>query len=299
MVNTEFLSSISIFSTLDAPQLEYLAEHLMVLEKKDKDVVFKKDAPGNAMYFIQEGSVKITIPAVNGDELTLAVFQKGDFFGELTLFDNTSRTANAIVLGHATLLVMPRNDFITFMKVNPDVAIGMLAVLGKRLSETNEIMEMQTTRNVNDEMNSKLSTGDKITSAAAGLLGSWKFVIWLGVGLSFWVLLNFYAILFKPFDPYPFMFLNLVFSCLTAFQAVVILMNQGWANKKDKISADFDYQINLKSELQIQDIRMKLEKIDNFEQKLYHEVRRDQAELIEKQNRILEKLANIAGRKHI
>lgn len=296
MVTTEFLSTINIFSTLDAERLQYLADNLMVLDKKDNDVVFKKGAPGNAVYFIQEGTVKITTQALNGDELTLAVFHKGDFFGELTLFDNTIRTANAIACGRVTLLVMPRNNFINFMKENSDVAIGMLTVIGKRLRDTNEIMEMQTTRNVNDEMEINLNRGERVAQTISGFLGSWKYLLWFAFAMSAWLLINIYAIFIRPVDPYPFIFLNLVFSCLAAVQAPIIMMNQARNEKMGRITADLDYRVNIKSELQTQEIRMRLDKLNDNEQTLHQEIRHDQSEIIKNQNMILEKLNHLKGR---
>jgi uncharacterized membrane protein len=292
MIDTNFLSTISIFSTLSKSDLETLARNFTICEKKENDIIFKKGDPGESIYIIQEGHIQISLTAINGEELILAILHKGDFFGELTMFDQTERTASAIVYDHAILLEMPRAKFIALLKSHPDIAISMLATMGKRLRQTNDIMQKQTTRNVNDEMENELSFGDRVADKFSDLLGSWTFIIWFTILLWVWIILNVYTIFFVPVDPYPFILLNLILSCLAAIQAPVIMMSQGRQAKKDKIQADMDYKINLKAELQIQDIRANIDKINKHQVKLNKEIRHDQVEIIKTQHRILEKLGD-------
>jgi uncharacterized membrane protein len=190
---------------------------------------------------------------------------------------------------------MSRKKFINFIKLHPDIAIAMLGVLGKRLRETNEIMERQATRNVNEIMETELSFGERVSDLFAEFIGSWTFIILFGLTLVIWIVLNVYTIWFAPVDPYPFILLNLMLSCLAAIQAPVIMMSQGRHAKKDKIAADLDYKINLKAELQIQEIRILLDKIAKQESKTLKELRRDQAEIVKNQTSILEKLNKIEG----
>lgn len=295
MIDTSFLASVEIFSSLTAAHLEHLAENFSVVTKNENDIIFRKGDPGDAIYIIQEGTVKITLKAVNGDELIVTVLHKGDFFGELTLFDQSPRTANAVVYDHATLLVMPRNKFIAFLKVHPDVLIAMLSIVGKRLRESNDFMEQQATRNVNDEMERELTFGERIADRFSELIGSWSFIIWFIVLMTIWIVLNIYTIFFVPVDPYPFILLNLILSCVAAIQAPVIMMSQGRQAKKDKLSADMDYKINMKAELQIQDIRANIDKINKSQVKLFREIRHDQSEMLKNQKYILEKIAGFNG----
>ena len=282
MVDTNFLATVSIFSSLSKEVLEKLAQNFTVTERTENDIVFKKGDPGHSIYIIQEGHVKISLTAINGEELLLTIVHKGDFFGELTLFDQSQRTASE----------MPRAKFIALIKSYPDIAISMLATLGKRIRDTNDIMQQQTTRNVNDEMENELSVGDRLADKFAEVIGSWAFIIWFTVLLWSWIFMNIYTLFFVPVDPYPFILLNLILSCLAAIQAPVIMMSQGRQAKKDKLQSDMDFKVNLKAELQIQDIRANIDKINKHQAKISKEIRHDQAEMIKKQNIILEKLGD-------
>jgi uncharacterized membrane protein len=101
----------------------------------------------------------------------------------------------------------------------------------------------------------------------AKIVGSWRFIIILIFILIFWMGINIYFLL-KPFDPYPFILLNLWLSCLAAFQAPVILMSQNRQAERDRIDARYDYQVNRKAEREIEDIQKDLEEIKNLIKKI-------------------------------
>lgn len=263
MAITEFLSTIPVFSSLSSSQLKELAEHWKVVEKNYHEIIFNKGDVANAIYIIQEGGVIITINTFHEDTLVLSHLEKGEMFGELTLFGNTKRSAMASASSKTILLEMPRDTFIQFLKKFPDIAINLLAILSKRLRDTNEILEQQVTRNVNEEIEIEFTLSDKIADKFAGFIGSWTFILIFIVVLLAWITLNTYAILFRPLDHYPFILLNLILSCLAAIQAPVIMMSQGRQSKKEHIAAELDYKINLKAELQIEEIMVKLDQVLN------------------------------------
>ncbi len=290
MIDPTFLSSINIFSPLTSTELDVLAKNFTLLNKQENDIIFRKGDTDHSFFIIQDGTIKITTKGIDGEEIILAILHKGDYFGELAMLDQTSRSANAIVFDHATLLQISRSKFITIMKSHPDIAISMLTVLGKRLRATNEIMEKQITRNVNDEMENELTFAERTADKFAEVIGSWNFIFGFTFTMIAWISLNVYAVFFKAVDPYPFILLNLMLSCLAAIQAPVIMMSQGRQAKKDKLAADMDYKINLKAELQIQDIRSHIEKINKQQTKLNKEIRHEQAEILKTQQLILAKL---------
>jgi uncharacterized membrane protein len=106
-----------------------------------------------------------------------------------------------------------------------------------------------------------LSFGQKIADKVAAFGGSWTFIISFGVFIFIWIGTNVYWLLNKGFDPYPFILLNLILSCIAAMQAPVIMMSQNRQEEKDRDRARKDYMINLKSELEIRTLH---EKIDHF-----------------------------------
>ncbi len=138
---------------------------------------------------------------------------------------------------------------------------------------------------VEDEIGVR-TMGQKVADKVAAFGGSWKFIILFGVFILFWILANIYILLNKGFDPYPFILLNLILSCLAALQAPVIMMSQNRQEEKDRERAKKDYMINLKSELEI---RMLHEKLD-------HLIMHQQEELIEIQKVQIEMMNDILTR---
>ena len=108
-----------------------------------------------------------------------------------------------------------------------------------------------------DKQNEKI--GDKIADKLTAIAGSWPFIIGFSIFLILWIVLNVY--IFKNLDPYPFILLNLVLSCIAALQAPVIMMSQNRAAKKDSLRAQNDYRTDLKSELILEELHDKMEKI--------------------------------------
>lgn len=129
----------------------------------------------------------------------------------------------------------------------------------------------------------KLTFGQKITDKVASFGGSWTFIISFGILIVFWVLINVLFLTSKAFDPYPFILLNLILSCLAALQAPIIMMSQNRKDEKDRDRSKKDYMINLKSELEIRGLH---EKIDNL---IIHQ----QQELMEIQSVQIDMMADI------
>ncbi|MZQ98870.1 MAG: DUF1003 domain-containing protein [Acidaminobacter sp.] len=130
------------------------------------------------------------------------------------------------------------------------------------------LLDKTLAENINKSHHETYTIGDKISDKMAVVAGSWTFIILFMLILSLWILTNSF-IISKPFDAYPFILLNLVLSCLAAIQAPVIMMSQNRQEHKDRIRAENDYKINLKSELIIEDLHIKLDQmIENQEQLL-------------------------------
>jgi len=128
-----------------------------------------------------------------------------------------------------------------------------------------------------------LTTGQKVADKVASFGGSWTFIISFGVFILIWISINVFWLVNKGFDPYPFILLNLILSCLAALQAPVIMMSQNRQEEKDRQRAKNDYMINLKSELEIRTLH---EKIDHF-------IIDQQQELLEIQKVQIEMMADI------
>lgn len=262
MITKDFLGKIPIFKFL--PEEDHLA--LVSLWKlktiKSGEVLFRKGEPGSAMYVIEEGEIEIVLPVdppVN--EVQLSVLKEGEFFGELSLFTDAPRTATARALANTRLVEMQRGDFITFVMERPSVAVSMLGEMAKRLQLTNELISSLASKNVNEEIEEKLSFGDRVADKIAEFGGSWPFIFSFLGFMVVWIVLNTMQLIAQPFDEYPFILLNLMLSTIAALQAPVIMMSQNRSQKKDRLKADLDYQINVKSELMLQQLHKKIDRL--------------------------------------
>jgi uncharacterized membrane protein len=130
------------------------------------------------------------------------------------------------------------------------------SVVAKSIAE-----QEMVSRNVNEEFDVKATLGQRLADRMASFGGSWTFIIIFMTVLIVWIAINTVALLSKPFDPYPYILLNLVLSCLAAIQAPVILMSQNRQEEKDRVRADHDYRVNLKAEFEIRSLH---EKIDHM-----------------------------------
>ncbi len=136
-------------------------------------------------------------------------------------------------------------------------------------------------KNVNQQFSTKLTFGERLADKIAEFGGSWKFIILFGVVLVGWIILNAFILITRPFDPFPFILLNLILSCLAAIQAPVIMMSQNRREAKDRLRSENDYKVNLKSELQIRQLH---EKMDYLMEQQWHrliEIQQMQLELLE------------------
>lgn len=115
--------------------------------------------------------------------------------------------------------------------------------------------------NIQDEKNEKLTLGQRLTDKIAIFGGSWSFIIAFFGFILIWILINIWVLITKPFDPFPFILLNLILSCLASIQAPIIMMSQNRQEQKDRIRGEHDYKINLKAELEIQILS---EKVDHL-----------------------------------
>lgn len=135
----------------------------------------------------------------------------------------------------------------------------------KKVSEVENIEELASMRhsqNINDIHNENFTLGERIADKMADFAGSWTFIISFSSILLVWITFNSVELLFKPFDPFPFILLNLVLSCVAAMQAPVIMMSQNRQEEKDRIRAEHDYEVNLKAEILVEEVIKRLGKLE-------------------------------------
>jgi uncharacterized membrane protein len=156
---------------------------------------------------------------------------------------------------------------------------GELSDLDRQVIESLREQELLS-RNLAAEFASRRSFGERIADRMAAFGGSWVFILSFCGILVLWIAAN-AILLSRPFDPFPFILLNLCLSCVAALQAPVIMMSQNRQEAKDRLRAENDYQVNLKAELEIRHLHAKLDQLISHQWERLMEIQRIQMELLE------------------
>lgn len=134
---------------------------------------------------------------------------------------------------------------------------------------------------LNEEFDEQKSFGQRLADYVASFGGSWTFILLFAGALVTWIAYNTAAIGTAPFDPYPYILLNLVLSCLAAIQAPIIMMSQNRQEAKDRLQAEHDYRVNLKAELEIRHLHSKLDLLLTNQWQRLLEIQQLQTDLLE------------------
>lgn len=135
--------------------------------------------------------------------------------------------------------------------------------------------------NLNDLAAEEMTFGQRVADRVASFGGSWTFILCFGAVLVGWILLNTLLLVSKPFDPYPFILLNLVLSCIAALQAPVIMMSQNRQEAKDRLRSENDYRVNLKAELEIRHLHAKIDLLLSHQWQRLLEVQQVQIDMLD------------------
>jgi CRP/FNR family cyclic AMP-dependent transcriptional regulator len=258
MRTTELLATTPLFKLLSAAELDDLEGSFERRTYAAGEKVFSLGEPGDSLYIVGTGSVELFVKDNSGAKIVLTVCNAGDVFGELSLLDGGARTATAISLDESTLLVLDRDELLTFLRRHPDAALDLLTTMGQRMRSADEMLRRRVSRNINEEMQIRSTTIEKIADVIAAFSGSIAFLFLNAAWFAGWILWN--TAPFVPhFDPYPFSFLTMVVSLEAIFLSIFVLVSQNRQAAKDRLRADAEYEVNLKAELEITHLHEKVD----------------------------------------
>jgi uncharacterized membrane protein len=261
-VVTDLLKEVPLFNLLDDQERAELAGQLDLVSFAAGEAIFNYGEPGDAIYVITSGETEAFYKNDTGERIVLETAKRGDFFGELSLLDNGTRTASVVALKDTTALRLERGDLEKFLEFRPQAAMDLLAAMSRRQRENVERLRHTATRNVNEESEDKRTFVQKTADSIAEFSGSIPFLLLHVAAFGLWIGVNWIPIPgLKPFDPYPFGFLTLAVSLEAIFLSVFVLLSQNRQAAKDRVHADIEYDVNLKAELEIAHLH---EKIDRF-----------------------------------
>jgi CRP/FNR family cyclic AMP-dependent transcriptional regulator len=255
------LARVPLFKRLEPHELEHLAEEVDQVDYKAGETIFHEHDRGDALYILEEGSVRIWVIDEDVNEVTLAELKPGDFFGELAVLDRGERSSSATALTDIHLHRLSSDDFQQFLTDHPDAAIDVICEIAQRMRQTNLLVTQRAARNINAEMEAKSTIGQRIADKVASFGGSWTFIIIYVTFLVAWMGINTFLLVHyghgengAQWDPYPYILLNLMLSMTAALQAPIIMMSQNRAAEKDRLAAEQDFKVNLKSELMLEEL---------------------------------------------
>ena len=136
MKNIELLKTVSLFWDLDKTELGYISDKMVSKEFENGNLIFLEESEGKNLFFVVEGSVKVTRLSKDGREVILAMLNAGDFFGEMSLLDGEARSANVIALEKTEVLSLKRDDFLVVLHDYPKIAIQLLKEMTSRLRKS-------------------------------------------------------------------------------------------------------------------------------------------------------------------
>ena len=255
------LSRVPLFKRLEPHELEKLADEIDQVDVPAGETIFHEHDRGDALYVIEEGAIRIWVTDEDLKEVTLAELKPGEFFGEMAVLDRGERSSSATALVATHLHRLSSEDFQKFLMEHPDCAVDVICEIAARMRQTNLLVTQRASRNINVQMEERATLGQRIADKVASFGGSWTFIIiYLGSLLS-WMSFNTFVLVHygrgengAQFDPYPYILLNLMLSMTAALQAPIIMMSQNRAAEKDRLAAEQDFKVNLKSELMLEEL---------------------------------------------
>lgn len=247
----ELLTSIPLFDGLAPDDRMELARSLVKLELGSGVTLFSQGDSGDAMYIIASGSMNIYLGDEASGSISLQDLGKGEYFGELSLFDEKPRSASAVSTSDCVLLELKHATLEDYLRHRPQAAMAILHTMSGRLRETNTLLSARAARNVEEEFDKNLNWSERLADSVAELNGSWWFIGFLIVLTAFWCFGNNLLRSYAP-DPYPYQLFNLALGILVSLQGPLIVMSQNRQAVKDRARALTDYNVNLKNEVNIE-----------------------------------------------
>jgi len=251
------LQRLPLFAELAPEDLEQLALNLQPRCLHQGQIVFNKGDSGTTLMVVTSGTVQIVLPSSDAEPVLLKEIGPGEYFGELSLFDDQPRSASAVCGTPVELLELDRNILTEYLRGRPHAVIAILRTMSERLRETNSLLSSSVSRNAVEEAEGQMSWRDKLADRVADFNGSWSFIVGLVIITLAWIGINSHW-LGDTFDSYPYQFYNLFLAILVALQGPLIMMSQNREAVRDRATAANDYRVNLKNETHIEIILREL-----------------------------------------
>src|SRR5919107_625046 len=248
------LEGVEFFELLGDDERRALAEVVDLVRLDEGQTLFRAGDPGESLYLVRAGEVELYITDNVGQKITLDTATRGDFFGEIALLDEQSRTATAVALTDTELIELDRGDLLLLFSKQPDAALHMLAAMGRMTRNADALLRTRVSRNVNEEVEERTTVVQRVADWLAWFSGSMLFLFLHALWFGAWIALNVGLVNIpglSGFDPFPFGLLTMIVSLEAIFLSTFVLISANRQAEKEKVRADIEYDVNIKAEMEV------------------------------------------------
>ncbi|MCC6343738.1 MAG: DUF1003 domain-containing protein [Bryobacterales bacterium] len=267
--NPEVLRQVPLFGLLDEEETAVLAGQVELKRFAPRQRIYKIGDLGGRAYVMVSGKVRISTVDEDHQEVIVDEPAAGEFFGFASMLEGTPHQTAALAIEETVCVEVEPNDIAVLLQRKPMAGMDMLSVLGRQFHASQQLVRIRSTRNPNEVIEERTTLPDQIADSVARFGGSWAFISTFLAVLIVYTALN-VALDRRAWDPYPFILLNLFLSMLAAIQAPVIMMSQNRQDAKDRLRGELDFEVNRRSEREIQGLSKRLntliDKIDDLDE---------------------------------
>lgn len=254
-------AQVPIFSLLDADERAILAAHVDVRRFAGRERIYKAGDPGSRAYIVLSGRVEVSMVDEEQRPVIVDTPEHGEIFGLSSMLAESPHLTTAVALEDTSVIEIDRDDITALLERKPMAGLDMLTMVGKQFRAAQQLVRTRVVRNPNEEIAEAETTADRVADRVARFGGSWRFIGSFCMGMVVYVAIN--VVLPRPWDPYPYILLNLFLSMLAAIQAPVIMMSQNRQDAKDRLRGELDYRVNLKAEMEISQLLDRLDRVED------------------------------------
>jgi len=260
MVDADVFNEVPLFALLDGDEREVLAREVEQRRFAAGETIFKTGDPGGLAYLIHSGKVHVTLTDLAEELVLVDVVGHGGLCGMSSLLAGAAHLTTAVAVEDTQAIEIEREDIAHLLQRKPLAGLDMMTMIEQQLRATHELMRARVSRDPNVEFQATETWGERLADSVAKFGGSWSFVLAFAVSLVVYTAIN--LLINQPWDPYPFILLNLFLSMLAAIQAPVIMMSQNRQDAKDRVRSELDYRVNLKAEVEITELLHRMTRIE-------------------------------------
>jgi len=264
-MTSQMLREIPLFATLSPQELEELLGQLEKVNYPPNTVIFWMDEPGDKLYVIEKGQVRISYSNKDGKEVTLTTLGENAFFGELSLLDGGPHTATARTARETVLLTIDKVAFYSFLDKHPQFSQTLLAVLVDRLRTSTMNMRQHLAGDHTPlpqpaSFRRNVDKAARFVSSSRFLLFAILFLFgWMG--LQSWLYFRHHDTLSFADNPPTFTFLEFILTITSFLFTILVLTSQRGLAEHDRVRSEIEYQVNLKAQSEVMRLQLKMDEV--------------------------------------